>query len=104
MPPWQRQRRTDIRRSEKEEGIDVIRASADPNKTDPQEVPPASPGQPSEPSREVPPDTPPAEIPPRRIDNPVEPERPQELPGNTPQEMPSGPDVPTTPYPLRDGG
>ena len=54
---------------------------------DPQEDPPIKPGQPSEPPQEGPPGNPRPEVPPPMQD-PGEPPRPQELPGNTPDELP----------------
>lgn len=70
---------------------------------EPPEIPPATPGQPTEPPREDPPGSPRPEIPPP-VHEPGEPARPQELPGKTPDEIPSrGPNRPTTPNPATDG-
>jgi hypothetical protein len=67
---------------------------------EPPEIPPATPGQPTEPPREDPPGNPQPEAPPP-MHEPGEPARPDELPGDMPDEFPppgpSGP--PTTPNP-----
>jgi hypothetical protein len=70
---------------------------------EPPEIPPATPGTPTEPPREDPPGNPRPEIPPP-VHEPGEPARPQELPGKMPDEVPSrGPGSPTTPNPATDG-
>ncbi|KQW19688.1 hypothetical protein ASC80_19315 [Afipia sp. Root123D2] len=70
---------------------------AKPPLQDPQEVPPAKPGQPSEPPMENPPGNPQPEVPPPAND-PAEPSHPQELPGNAPDELPvRGPGAPQSP-------
>lgn len=57
----------------------------------PIEVPQTNPGGPTEPPMESPPGNPRPEIPPP-MQEPDSPSQPQELPGNTPEEMPtSGP-------------
>ena len=66
---------------------------------DPQEDPPIKPGQPSEPPQESPPGNPQPEVPPP-MHEPGEPARPEELPGNMPDELPvRGPQGPSTPAP-----
>lgn len=70
--------------------------------TEPQEVPPDKPGQPTEPPQESPPGNPRPEVPPPMHD-PGEPKQPQELPGYVPEESPvRGPDGPRTPNPATD--
>jgi hypothetical protein len=70
---------------------------------EPPEIPPATPGTPTEPPREDPPGNPRPEIPPP-VHEPGEPARPQELPGKMPDEVPlRGPSSPTTPNPATDG-
>ena len=69
---------------------------------EPQGDPPIKPGQPSEPPQESPPGSPRPEVPPPMQD-PGEPARPEELPGNTPDELPvRGPDGPRGPSPATD--
>ena len=69
---------------------------------EPPEIPPATPGNPSEPPPESPPGSPQPEIPPP-IQEPGEPPRPEELPGRVPDELPvRGPDGPRTPSPATD--
>jgi hypothetical protein len=64
---------------------------------DPQEDPPIKPGRPTEPPREDPPGSPRPEVPPP-VHDPGEPPRPDELPGETPQEMPEpNPEGPRSP-------
>jgi hypothetical protein len=71
---------------------------------DPPEIPPATPGTPTEPPREDPPGNPRPEIPPPMQDPGPKPQ-PQELPGRTPDEAPvRGPEGPRTPYPATDAG
>ena len=66
------------------------------------EIPPATPGQPTEPPLESPPGNPNPEIP-QPVREPGEPSQPQELPGKTPDELPTrGPNSPTTPNPATD--
>jgi|SRR6266849_4397156 len=61
---------------------------------EPPEIPPATPGQPSEPPREDPPGNPQPEAPPP-MREPGEAPRPDELPGQTPEEFPThGPSTP----------
>jgi hypothetical protein len=75
---------------------------AKPPVHDPEEVPPATPGTPTEPPREDEPGNPRPEIPPV-VDDPAEPKSPQELPGQVPDELPvRGPQGPRTPYPVND--
>ena len=70
---------------------------------EPPEIPPATPGTPTEPPQEAPPGSPRPEVPPP-VREPGEPSRPEELPGKTPDEMPSrGRLGPTTPNPATDG-
>ena len=54
---------------------------------EPPEIPPATPGQPTEPPREEPPGSPRPEVPPP-VREPGQPPQPQELPGKTPDELP----------------
>lgn len=54
---------------------------------EPQEIPPATPGNPSEPPQESPPGNPRPEVPPPMRD-PVEPDSPRELPPDAPDERP----------------
>jgi hypothetical protein len=71
---------------------------------DPPEIPPATPGHPTEPPREDPPGNPRPEIPPP-VHEPGGPQQPQELPGNTPEELPvRGPGGPGAPNPATDFG
>jgi hypothetical protein len=71
---------------------------------EPPEVPPATPGHPTEPPRESPPGNPPPEVPPP-VQEPGEPATPEELPGRTPDELPTrGPEGPRTPNPATDAG
>jgi hypothetical protein len=71
---------------------------------EPPEIPPASPGNPSEPLQESPPGSPNPEIP-APVQEPGEPPRPEELPGKMPEEMPvRGPEGPRTPSPATDAG
>jgi hypothetical protein len=71
---------------------------------EPPEVPPPTPGHPTEPPQESPPGNPrPEVLPPVR--EPGEPARPEELPGRTPDELPvRGPEGPRTPNPATDAG
>ena len=69
---------------------------------EPPEIPPATPGNPSEPPPENPPGSPRPEIPPP-VREPGEPPQPEELPGRMPDELPMrGPDGPRTPSPATD--
>jgi hypothetical protein len=71
---------------------------------EPPEIPPATPGQPTEPPQESPPGRPRPEVPPP-VREPGESPRPEELPGKTPEELPvRGPPGPGTPYPPTDAG
>jgi hypothetical protein len=71
---------------------------------EPPEIPPATPGQPTEPPQEEPPGNPRPEIPPP-VQEPGAPPQPQELPGRAPDEVPvRGPQGPRTPYPATDAG
>src|SRR5436305_8798146 len=54
---------------------------------EPPEIPPATPGNPTEPPQEEPPGNPRPEIPPP-VQEPGAPPQPQELPGRTPDELP----------------
>jgi hypothetical protein len=66
---------------------------------EPPEIPPATPGQPTEPPREDPPGLPQPEAPPP-MREPGESSIPEELPGHTPDEFPTrGPNGPNTPNP-----
>ena len=66
---------------------------------DPVEDPPIDPGRQREPPQESPPGSPRPEIP-APIQEPGEPARPEELPGNTPEELPvRGPGQPDGPFP-----
>lgn len=68
-----------------------------PGVGDPQEIPPATPGVPTEPPVESPPGNPRPEIP-TPINDPVEPTSPRELPPATPDESPvRGPQPPFNP-------
>ena len=69
---------------------------------EPPEIPPATPGQPTEPPLESPPGNPRPEMP-APIHEPGQPSQPQELPGKTPDELPTrGPNGPHTPNPATD--
>jgi hypothetical protein len=69
---------------------------------EPPEIPPATPGNPTEPPREAPPGNPRPEIPPP-VHEPGAPPQPQELPGKIPEEFPArGPDGPGAPNPATD--
>jgi hypothetical protein len=68
---------------------------------EPPEIPPATPGRPSEPPPESPPGSPRPEGPPP-VHEPAEPAHPDELPGKIPEELPvRGPNGPT-PTPAGD--
>ena len=70
----------------------------------PTEIPQNNPGGPTEPPMESPPGNPNPEVPPP-MQEPGAPPQPQELPGKTPDEMPTrGPSTPTTPNPATDDG
>lgn len=75
----------------------------DPGVGDPPEIPPPTPGNPTEPPEESPPGNPRPEIP-TPIDDPVEPNPPRELPPDSPDEVPvperRGPSLP----PVNDDG
>ena len=69
---------------------------------EPPEIPPATPGQPTELPQESPPGNPRPEVPPP-VREPGEPPTPDELPGGMPDEIPTrGPNGPTTPNPATD--
>ena len=69
---------------------------------EPPEIPPATPGNPTEPPQEEPPGNPQPEVPPP-VQEPGEPARPEELPGRVPEELPvRGPQGPHTPPPAAD--
>ena len=69
---------------------------------EPPEIPPATPGQPTEPPREEPPGNPRPEVPPPARE-PGAPPLPQELPGKIPDDLPvRGPNVPPPPSPAAD--
>ena len=69
---------------------------------EPPEIPPATPGQPTEPPSENPPGNPRPEVPPP-LREPGQPPQPQELPGKTPDELSiRGPNGPRTPNPDTD--
>jgi hypothetical protein len=71
---------------------------------EPPEIPPATPGNPTEPPPESPPGSPRPEVPPP-IQEPGEPPQPEELPGKMPDELPvRGPNGPRTPSPVTDTG
>jgi len=74
--------------------------SGDAMPIEPSEDLPIKPGQPAEPPPEDPPGNPNPEIPPP-VREPGEPQRPDELPGETPDEIPvpGGPSGPTSPPP-----
>jgi hypothetical protein len=66
---------------------------------EPPEIPPTTPGHPTEPPQEEPPGNPRPEIPPP-VHEPGAPPQPQELPGKTPDELPvRGPGGPGAPNP-----
>jgi hypothetical protein len=70
-----------------------------PEPIEPPEIPPPTPGTPTEPPREDPPGNPHPEAPPP-MREPGAPPQPQELPGKMPDEIPPrGPSGPTTPNP-----
>jgi hypothetical protein len=70
----------------------------------PTEIPQNTPGGPTEPPMESPPGNPIHEVPPP-MHEPDAPPQPQELPGKTPDEMPTrGPSGPMTPNPATDDG
>jgi hypothetical protein len=69
---------------------------------EPPEVPPPTPGQPTEPPPGIPPGNPRPEVPPP-VREPGAPPRPDELPGKRPDELPvRGPNGPRTPNPATD--
>ena len=69
---------------------------------EPPEIPPPTPGQPTEPPREDPPGNPNPEIPPP-VHEPGAPPQPQELPGKVPEELPGrGSNGPPAPNPATD--
>lgn len=69
---------------------------------EPPEIPPATPGTPTEPPPGIPPASPDPEIP-APVREPGAPPRPDELPGESPEEIPRrGPDGPQTPNPATD--
>jgi hypothetical protein len=69
---------------------------------EPPEVPPATPGHPTEPPQENPPGDPRPEIP-VPVREPGESPRPEELPGRMPEELPvRGPPGPSAPNPATD--
>jgi hypothetical protein len=69
---------------------------------EPPEIPPATPGHPTEPPPGIPPGSPQPDIPPP-VREPGEPSRPEELPPNIPEEIPTrGPNGPQTPNPATD--
>ncbi|WP_246791422.1 hypothetical protein [Bradyrhizobium commune] len=69
---------------------------------EPPEIPPATPGTPTEPPPGIPPGNPQPDIAPP-VREPGSPPRPDELPGHTPEEIPSrGPSGPLTPNPATD--
>jgi hypothetical protein len=71
---------------------------------EPAEIPPATPGVPTEPPLESPPGNPQPDVPPP-MREPGEPPTPDELPGKMPDELPvRGPQGPRTPYPATDAG
>ena len=71
---------------------------------EPPEIPPATPGQPTEPPPESPPGNPRPEVP-APIHEPGQPPQPEELPGKTPYELPTrGPNGPRAPNPATDQG
>ena len=71
---------------------------------EPPGIPPATPGNPTEPPPESPPGSPRPEVPPP-IQEPGEPPHPEELPGKTPDEFPArGPNGPRAPSPATDAG
>jgi hypothetical protein len=71
---------------------------------EPPGIPPATPGNPTEPLPDSPPGSPRPEVPPP-IQEPGEPPHPEELPRKTPNEFPArGPDGPRTPSPATDAG
>lgn len=73
-----------------------------PMPIEPPEIPPATPGTPTEPPPEMPPGNPQPDIAPP-VREPGEPARPDELPGRRPEEIPSrGPNAPLTPNPATD--
>lgn len=82
--------------------LSTVYRKGDVMQTEPQEVPPDKPGQPTEPPQESPPGNPRPEVPPPMHD-PGEPKQPQELPGYVPDELPvRAPDGPRTPNPATD--
>ena len=71
---------------------------------EPPGIPPATPGNPTEPPQESPPGNPQPEVP-SPMREPGEAPRPEELPGKMPEELPvRGPQGPSTPYPATDAG
>jgi hypothetical protein len=69
---------------------------------EPPEVPPPTPGTPTEPPPGIPPGNPRPEVPPP-VREPGAPPRPDELPGKVPEEFPvRGPNGPRTPNPATD--
>jgi outer membrane biosynthesis protein TonB len=79
-----------------------VETSGDAMPIDPPEIPPATPGQPTEPPPENPPGNPRPEVPPP-FREPGQPPQPQELSGKMPDELPiRGPNSPRTPNPATD--
>jgi hypothetical protein len=71
---------------------------------EPPEIPPPTPGNPTEPPPEDPPGSPQPDVVPPPIHEPGEPPPPDSLPGKTPDEIPGrGPNSPTTPNPAVSG-
>ncbi|WP_375311726.1 hypothetical protein WHZ77_32860 [Bradyrhizobium sp. A5] len=71
---------------------------------EPPEIPPSTPGTPTEPPPGIPPGNPQPEIP-SPVREPGESPQPDELPGRGPEEIPSrGPNGPLTPNPATDAG
>jgi hypothetical protein len=71
---------------------------------EPPEIPPPTPGNPTQPPQEDPPGSPRPEVP-TPIQKPGESPRPEELPGRTPEELPvRGPQRPGTPSSATDAG
>ena len=71
---------------------------------EPPEIPPATPGTPTEPPPGIPPGNPRPEVP-APVHEPGEPPRPEELPGKMPDDLPlRRPNGPTAPPPATDAG
>jgi hypothetical protein len=86
------------------DGVVAVRTTRPdaPMPIEPPEIPPATPGHPTEPPPGIPPGNPQPDIPPP-VREPGEAPRPDELPPQVPEEIPSrGPNGPQPPNPATD--